>query len=584
MNERARSTDFRGQGARLYVSRYLVVRLIALAFSTVLGVGEVLAADYLAFEICGKKVDFDNSAAAGWNPSLHGANAGGTLCSVTDKDQDGYTTDDCNDSDPNDFPGVYGQNGCSAGQFRLCQSDGTYAAACSSTFTCPSSNCYFISTTGNDTAAGTSGAPWLTFGPITQNDPGGGTTRHTPVAGDTFVLRGGTYSTNKDIDSSMLYINSKDGNSSNRITIMSYPGETAVIASPNVLAGGSGKVAFEFVYADYWDIKGLKFLAGYGDPIKWDGDGASEGTNFRAYHNWFDSPRGAIGDNVNSIKVTNAKDFEIHNNYFFDWSAVVTFRAKGGRVHHNVAWLDSSASPAVQCISKKHADQLEAGDFTVDHNVCVNYNTAASDGVIWTAEQNSHIYNNLIVGCTGSSGVTLQGDPGGPSYFDAENIEYNTFINCNNPFRAYNFTNIDAAIGTISFTNNVIKDTAANYTGATLGLVRLDDDTAPHSETSRAALIDGGKLTSNGNCFYNASVSGLTGAFEVFPTASGGSSNNLTNWNLITGVGTDIEEDPAFDSQPSATSTNCLGKGWLATASSGGGGGGSTTGYVCMGG
>lgn len=563
MNGRARTASFRGAPTERNL-RPVLLRLFALALSALLVAGPVLAVDYLSYEICGKKVDFDNSGGSGWNASLHGAVAGGALCSVTDKDQDGYTTDDCNDSDPNDFPGVYGQNGCSAGSFRLCQSDGTYAAACSSTFTCPSSNCYFISTTGNDTAAGTIGAPWLTFGPITQNDPGGGTTRHTPVAGDTFVLRGGTYSTNKDIDNSMLYINSKDGTSGSRITIMGYPGETPILNSTNV-AGSNAH--FEFVYADYWDIKGLEFDAGFGDPIKWDGDGASEGTNLRVYHNYFNAVRGTAGNNNNAIKITNASSFEVHNNYFFDWSVLVSFRAKDGRVHHNVAWLDSSTSPQVQCISKKHADQLEAGNFTVDHNVCANYNRATDDGVIWTAEQNSTIHHNIIAGCTGSSGVTLQGDPGGPSYINGQSITYNTFINCANPLKAYHFTSIDAAIGTVDFSNNVITDNSANYTGTSLGLLQFADDTAGAAETSRVALFNGTNFSANGNCYYNASVSGLTGAFEVFPTASGGSSNNLTNWNAITGVGTDIEQNPAHDSQPAATSASCLGKGWLDNSS-----------------
>lgn len=560
---------------------YLLHCLFALAClipASLLVEGEVLAATYLSQEICGKKVDFDNSGGSGWAASLHGASAGGQLCSVLDKDQDGYVTDDCNDSDPNDFPGVYGQNGCSAGQSRYCKTDGSgaYAAACSSTFVCPGLNCYFISPTGSDSAAGTIGAPWLTFGPITQNDPGGGTTRHTPVAGDVFVVRGGTYATNKDVDSTMLYLNSKDGTALNPIVIMGYPNETPDLQSPNTLGGGTGKYVFKFVYADYLSVIGLKFSGGYGDPIYVEGDGANEGQGFKAFHNFFNAPRGYVGDNVNSVKLNNVKNWEIHNNYFFDWSAVVAFRNRGGRIHHNVAWLDSASSPAVQCFSKKHADEVEAGDITIDHNICVNYNTASSDGVIWTAEQNSNIHHNIIAGCTLSAGVTIQGDPGGPAFLNGDTITNNTFINCANPLRVEHLASLYGAIGTLDFSNNVIVDNSANYTGTSLGLLQFNGESAGAAETERLALFNGTNFTGNGNCFYNASVSGLTGAFEVFPTAAGGSSNNLTAWNAISGVGTDIEQDPAHDSQPAATSVSCVGKGWIDASSvtviSGGGG------------
>lgn len=118
---------------------------------------------------------------------------------------------------------------------------------------------YYVSTTGNDSNAGTLAAPWLTW----QKG------WNTIVAGDTLYIRGGTYQPTAflfgTVFSSSYYtavgIDNHDGTAENRIVVMNYPGETPVLDGVNVnAANGATGVRYGIFMrgCSYWHIKGIE--------------------------------------------------------------------------------------------------------------------------------------------------------------------------------------------------------------------------------------------------------------------------------------------------------------------------------------
>ena len=84
--------------------------------------GDVTGADFVTTlgDIgCGRDTNFDGSIDR-WCPAT---NAG------LDADNDGFlVADDCNDYDPNIYPGIKDVSGCSAGQYRYCKRDGSWSS------------------------------------------------------------------------------------------------------------------------------------------------------------------------------------------------------------------------------------------------------------------------------------------------------------------------------------------------------------------------------------------------------------------------------------------------------------------------
>jgi hypothetical protein len=111
---------------------------------------------------------------------------------------------------------------------------------------------YYVSTTGNNGAAGTIGAPWLTWQYAFNQI----------VAGDTLYVRGGTYNptgTYADFWGDFycgVYVNNRNGTSGDRIVVLNYPGEIPVLDCVT-LTQVESHVAFALYNCDYWTLKGL---------------------------------------------------------------------------------------------------------------------------------------------------------------------------------------------------------------------------------------------------------------------------------------------------------------------------------------
>ncbi len=88
---------------------------------------------------------------------------------------------------------------------------------------------YYVATTGNDAAAGTIGAPWLTWGHAFTS----------ASAGDTVYFRGGVYP--HSVTTGAGYTSVNDGTAGNLIYYLAYPGETPILDASNVTpVSGSG--------------------------------------------------------------------------------------------------------------------------------------------------------------------------------------------------------------------------------------------------------------------------------------------------------------------------------------------------------
>ena len=534
----------------------------------------ISTATYLSAEICGDGIDNDNSGAAGWGYSVTAMASGDTACTgLVDNDRDGYAASvDCDDANRNIFPSdyTYWTTGCSGGEVKKCQASGTYTACAA--WSCPGLNCYYFDPVGGSNAnSGSLASPWKDLDRISTGCTGN---CRTPTAGDVFVLRSGTFVQTGQ----QATVTNKDGTLANPIVMMAYPGESPVIDS----SGTTEAYITEFVGSDYWRFEGITFKDNYGDAIQID-----DCDNWIVRRNLCQSHRGGTADNRACFKSSSgSSNNEFSNNIIFDSAGWFFFTGTGNRIHHNVVFGNDS-SWSRSGAAYKHASGSTTFEF--DHNIVFNIFDGAVFGQpgVWTANP-ADIHDNLFH-TVRDGAVEIQGDPGGPAFLDDIEVYNNTIVNPQDgAFRLSNLSDaaIDSRTGPLNFHNNLIVDTAANYTGDS-ALVRVSyyDSNADYTYWNSSS-----RLVFNDNCYYNASVSGLTGAFNYFSAGeSYGGEFNFSQWqtapggSFTAGAGQDVA---GFNSNPTlgATSffptTACLSQGWR--DASAGGSGSSTTSQLLL--
>lgn len=634
MNERARSADFRGHGARLYVSRYVVVRFVALALSALLGVGEVLAA---IPEICGNGIDdvWQTGGAANGTIGSCPANFADAivgsgcdhLCTntVRDQDHDGYTDNgstgaagtaytDCDDTRRDVYPGQYVPNSwASPTGYKLCQTNGTYGSTVLNATTplCEATGsgvCYYIQSTGGGTTCSYA-SPCSDLSYVSGGAGGTPVGAKTLAPGDVvYVLGTGTITTIFTATNGAgdgAFSSSVDGTSANKITIKNYPGATAEIQPT------AGQVLD--INGDYYIVDGIR------------GKGVSNGIRGRDADNveirntYIHDPTGLHGDasQASCILVTGAgfgNNINVHHT--FNKNCLRTFgneqnvsaigfvlnagagSGDGNITNFNVIWLDTKSDTLNgNCIREKHgtlSSDVGAAGHEVKYNYCINYDAF----VEWNGSGLRALYNFVYGASVG--GPRCDSEPG--SYPQDNEMQYNTFVSSEsgpsfNPCYGTGWETLE----TFDFSHNVFQDTHTSFTGdcrdATVHIdgFMTDANFATFTSASGDSTIN---LVSDYNCYESTGVTARLGIACDTQAGVHPAGNNYTfaNWQSAGSgpISGGLDANGFLSANLNFTAYNyvpqdsdCTAQGFTVGylySESGGGGGGSSSGYVCGGG
>lgn len=518
---------------------------------------------YAYREICGDGLDNDGGG-------------GELLCPAPDQDNDDYASDgtgrlagtDCDDTNRYIYPGITTGTGCGAGQVHTCQSSGSYTSCIAlSAFTANSGsgNNYWISSAGSTSGGcGAYGSPcdWRCF----SNNALG--CYHAPVAGDGLIMRGGTYNSTWTDSGTvrMFYVFNADGTSSDLITLMSAPGETAIIAGVGV--SPTEVIPVNLVSSNYWLVSGLTIHGGYSNS----GIIITGGTNTEVRNNTiYDIDGIAGGNNLSGVKfAAAANNVYIHHNLFYDnyeraaptnqnnVVGVTGFDSNTLRVNNNVIYT-TVVNGAGLGIKIKHGFPAATGNEILNnlafnlYQSCLGNNTPGIEIA----------YNRWFDCNLQNSGTSmLISDQGGYTEFHNIDIHNNTIINSSsleaNPTTDY------AAIGNPAWAyyENVVIDNKGSYpTDGTNGFMRICNYCSNAIYTD---VVTGGKISFDDNCYYNPLSTPLL--FDLFSDSGSGVFGQnyfgLASWQTTGYDSGSHNEDPDLDIYDMATSTNCSDKGW----------------------
>lgn len=157
----------------------------------------------------------------------------------------------------------------------ISQADSTKSATATVTIQLPSRSgtTYYVSTSGNDTNAGTLSAPWRTIQKAAN----------TVKAGDTVQVRAGTYN-------EIVTIKTSGNAASGYITFENYPSEAPVVDGTGLAVGSSGETGlfslegtFNYIVIQGFEIRNYSSSAKGKVPVGIDFEGA--GTNIQIVNN-----------------------------------------------------------------------------------------------------------------------------------------------------------------------------------------------------------------------------------------------------------------------------------------------------------
>lgn len=503
-------------------------------------------------------------------------------CPGADKDNDGYTTNDCDDSNRKVYPGIYvpctvsGTPGT-----QLCQSNGAYSA-CSATPLCEatgSGHCYYVSKlTGDDNNPGTFSQPLKTY--MRFNDyycaigssgcPGdsGPSNKITLQAGDVVYFMSGLYNESFNYyngERHGLFIRNRVGTSSDKIMLKAYPGAIPVF-SPGTQAFGLSLRATNYVV-----LEGIEIAKAYGAGIYIQDDA----DHVEIRNMWIHDTDGEDNNNIAGL-LLHVNNVDVHNNLIHDnydrtnadtggiatenSRDIVIFGGGGhNHFHHNVIFQTpaTTAPKTGSCLVYKHGSTDTSSIFEVDHNTFWNCLSSA----IGTASRGGRIHHNLILDSDNGVYLHIYGQPTPPNLAD-NIIENNTFVRTR-PFQAkpsevYEYSG--GTVGSMTFRNNVVFDNRTAYNADIGGVYNIDNYAL---NTVYNTVVGGGLLSFSNNCFYNPNT---TVMFSLF--AQNGSSNinlggfyNFAQWQSLGYDSGSTVVNPAFDQFYRSTVSPCSGRG-----------------------
>ena len=497
-------------------------------------------------------------------------------CPEPDKDHDGYpssasytgpygTDVDCDDTDFFMYPGAETTTGCSAGQYKTCQSNGSYSACSNvSAFTCHSGtgSTYWVDAAGVTTAGcGAHDSPcnWFCFSNSALS------CYHAPAAGDCVVFKddGGAYSgTWSDAGTDrQFYFYNKDGTSTDKITIRNEPGVRPVI-------NGAGTSPTE-VYPIRIEESNYVIVRGF------EVDGTSDysntaisfagGTAPIAHNNYIHDIRGSANQNMGCLKAQgNTAGVSFHHNFCRDVydAADATNQNSGGVTIMDDTGNFSVSDNVVYSSTRYHfgirvKHHYTGATATIKRNLV--YNT--SGYALGTEQASTTFANNWLNDCTGF-GIDYKAIGSASCQFSSNVYEYNTFQGCPPAEIKPSTGDCPGAYGaTIATTRyNVVSDDDASYAGDyTDGFIRVNFYGSDTDYTNAS-----GKIIFNDNCYYNSAAATLAFTYwgDVGSGASGANYSGLAAWQAAGFDSGSYNENPTLDSDGIASSTNCSNKGW----------------------
>lgn len=551
------------------------------------------------YEICGDGIDNDLSGVYGHckTGEVNAKTGKGCdlLCDGLDKDRDGYFSDgsgplgstDCDDTDRDIYPGVATSDDGGT-TWKTCQSNGSYTSPSSSDW-CPAgcTSCKYIDKTSgsNSNNGNTVATAWqnqLKF--ATYTSPPGGT--HTPVAGQCFVFRNGTYNDTYTYNSNTVGLYwSVDGTNTDHIKLLVYPGHRAYFNSGGT--SGTKKNPFQCDGCTYVDIDGLEFQNNYCDSSSIAPDAGcvsiTNSSNMTLSRLKVSDSKCPHGNNCSGIALNTASsNVDIHHVMTWDNfdrlisgannTEIVTFKGDDNTIRDSTFYRSPANYGVGPILKQKHAQQ--DGQLDLKRNsIYGGTQVVALSGPGYT------INNNIIAECQDKA--FYMADLGGETHMTGTmGIEYNTLVNCRpltwNPETEYDTNGATAAdrcsgtetIGTMNFRYNVVLD-ASVYNGDELNFFDFDRyGPDPLYTLSYGA----GKFVANSNCYYN--VRGNALRFNIYAANNGnttcaGRGNSGTEYTSyatwLSGSGLDAASyniDPVLNSYQKATATNCSTFGW----------------------
>lgn len=521
-------------------------------------------------EICGDGVDND-------------AVGGDAACAEPDKDRDAYGSSasytgpngaavDCDDTNRAVYPAEGGKYvNVGAGTYKVCQTDGTYGGTLNlSAFSCStgSGSTYWFATTGSNANSGTFASPWLDYRCI--SDGSGLGCYHTPVAGDCFVFRAGSYNASYSDSGTtrQFYFNTHSGTAANPITIMAAPGEAVDFAG--VGTSPTEVQLVQLISSNYINWYRIDVHGGYSNAGLWNNGGTNfYGSNFKAY-----SIDGNSNNNVAGIKSTGVgasitlDHVTVRDNYD---TANPT-----AENNYGVVIMDNSSAVITDSVGYNSVTGKGSHIFAIKHGYSggsasflrnVGFRGERSF-FIWE-QPNTTVKNNYAEEVDGrrSNMAFEYRNLGNAAFYDSGVIQYNTINKA--PFMEV--INSNDTVGTGSVLNaqyNVVLDNKATSYGAdgADGFVRIGFYGPDSQYTS---VYSGGKLTINNNLYYNSAATALF--FTLFGDSSGSgygpsgaagaSYSSFAAWQAVFD-GASFNENPTFDADHSATSAHSSGMGW----------------------
>lgn len=557
-------------------------------------------------EICGDGVDNDGAG-------------GAALCGISyvnnhDKDRDAFwdigggpnAGIDGNDTDRTQFPGQHTSTGCAALEFKTMQADGNYSA-CEPLSGLDHNDCghgaqrtFWLSPTGTTGGAGgTFAAPW---------DPRCLSNTalacyHVPASGDCFVARGGTFSGSYVSGVTRQLYFTTSGTATNHIVLMSAPGERFVVAGAGVYVTDASQEVFPIdITSNYWVMRDITVQGGWSNSgIRNDQGDANE------YYNLLiqDIAGNCNNNNCAAIKFNaDSNDNYLHHitykdNYDRRPSATapqaaacgvaigvpcyrndnntvgpVFFKGTGNRVTDSVIYSTVSLGVAYG-MKIKHGKNDPTTTIEIARNVFANFFRV---GIV-TGQCGTWIHHNffkdIVLGNSGSTIDIL--DHGGMTCNGLNVVEDNTIQD--SPFLQINPSSAYVAIPTpvVTVRRNVVTDNRpTTYSSlGTDGFIRVHHygTTAQYND-----VIGGGKLAPGhftNNCYFNTKTpTPIPLFFDIFADNSaanlGGTSyTGMAAWQAAGYDAGSFLEDPGFNAEHIATSTNCDTWGWADDLSGG---------------